>query len=154
MLNGEDSKKRVYKIVELMFSPERSKEISDYRANHKEYSLQHVANDLGITKESVRVCCLYHGVPTRNIRFGISKIESICPQCGGIKSAGGKVCRKCHYMNNSTELTCATCGTKFRKLNSILKRCLDNGQDKFYCNLKCFGKHAGENFGVGSKNAK
>lgn len=146
MLNEKDEKKMLETIIESS----RTKEIADYRAKHKKDTLQSVADALGLTKERVRQCCVLHGVPTKNSRYGSSKIESICPQCGGKKSPGGKLCRKCHHINNTTELTCKMCGTKFRRKNSTLKKDMKNGKDEFFCTTQCWGKYVGENFGFGS----
>ena len=119
-----------------------------YRKKHPEFTLQQIANNLGITKERVRQILKRDDLVTKHVH----RYKNMCKICGKhlLSKTKSMVCMDCHR----AVVICAYCGKEIHKGKALLSRHLKNQKNRklkykgnYYCDRKCFGAHIGKSVG-------
>src|SRR3990172_9260367 len=97
----------------------RSLEALRLNQSNPSWTLVHIGQEMGLTRERGRQLLASEGIHIRH-KKGHHSPRYTCPKCGGQKSEGGKLCRRCSYKQRfpvyprlHSECICRWCGRQF-----------------------------------------
>lgn len=133
---------------------QQSLDIIELRKKYPCYTLKHIADIKGISRERVRQILKRDNLPTRHLKRGLQYYT--CLNCGKETThKSGLCCLDCRNLYYTINLVCDNCGITFPRLQTLIIKGNKPRSNSTYpaykgnqfCSRKCFGQWLGNNHG-------